>query len=691
MKNFSLLFNGKKIIVEIGEIAKQTNGSVLVRFDDTVVLSTVCCAKTSKNEDFFALTVNYEERQYSAGKIPGNFSHRENQTEHSILSARLIDRAIRPMFDNSFNNEVQVVNTVLSYDENASPEIASLIGTSLALNLSEIPFNGPIAGVRIAKINDQLIINPNLIQQKQSSLDLIVTGDEYAISMVEAGASQISEEEILAALKIGHQEIKKLCSFQKDIISQIGSKLKMHLNIPNEKFKQDVISKIDLKILNKIFMNPINQQEEIEKFKQTIISSYENEKYLTEDEKTNTLFLVRNILESIISNEIKKIIVEQKTRLDGRKMDEIRHLDAHVNILPRTHGSAIFTRGQTQVISVTTLGTLNDKQIIDNLTNETSQYFMHHYNFPPYAVGEVGKIGAPKRREIGHGKLCERALSYVIPDIHEFPYTIRVVSDVVESNGSSSQASICASCLSLMSAGVPIKAMVSGIAMGLFTLGDKYAILTDIQGLEDHYGEMDFKVAGTQKGITALQMDIKTKGITYQILKETLMQAKKARGEIRIFMQNIISEPSKKLSSYALKVKKININVNKIGELIGHSGKNINNIINCCDNCKIDIQDNGEVVIYHRNEEMIAKAIGMIMEITKDIKIGDIFIGTVMRIENYGIFVNLFGNTNGFCHISQLSNKFVKNINDFININDQLKFKVIDVDDKGRINLSCKL
>lgn len=688
MKTFSLLFNNKKIIIEIGEVAKQASGSVIVKFNDTVVLSTVCYSKIFKED--FILNVNYEEKQYSVGKIPGTFSRRENQTEHSILSARLIDRAIRPRFNVYFNHEIQVINTVLSYDENASPEIASLIGTSLALSISEIPFDGPIAGVKIAKINNQLIINPSLEQQKQSILDLIVTGDDYAINMVEAGAFQISEQEILDALKIGHQEIKKICRFQKEIIAQVGSKSKVNLNIPSEKFKQNVISKINQKVLNEILINHFNQQEEIEKFKQNIISQYENQEYQTESEKINTLFLVKNILELIISNEIKKNIVKKKMRFDGRKMNEIRLLNAKINILPRTHGSAIFTRGQTQVISTTTLGTLDDKQIIDNLTHETSKYFIHHYNFPPYAVGEVGKISMPKRREIGHGKLCEKALNYVIPDINEFPYTIRVVSDVVESNGSSSQASICAGCLSLMSAGVPIKAMVSGIAMGLFTYGDQYVVLTDIQGLEDHYGEMDFKVAGTNLGITALQMDIKTKGITYQILQESLAQAKKAREQILIFMKNIISKPSQKLSLYAVKAKKININANKISELIGHGGKNINNIINCCDNCKIDIQDNGEIIIYHFNEEMIEKAINMIKEITKEINIGDILVGKVIRIENYGIFVNLFGNINGFCHISQFSSNLIKNVNDFVNINDKLKFKVIEIDDKGRINLSLK-
>lgn len=700
MDKFELSFNNKKITIEINELARQADSSVLIRFDDTVVLSTVCCSKQSKNDSFMPLVVDYEEKQYAIGKIPNNFSRREiKNSEHKILSARLIDRIIRPMFNHDFRNEVQVVNTVMSFDVNSSSEVAAIFGTSLALCISDIPFSEPVAGVQIARINNEFIINPSLEQRKKSDIDLFVAGNIDTINMIEAGASQINEKEIFEALLFAHNEIKKLCLFQKELILKAGKKKREIVFISDQKIKNDIYSKINQQI-KKIFLisDAIEQQKKINELKEEIISEYDNNNYQSEAEKIDTIYIVKKNVELIIAEKVRELIIEKKIRPDGRKLDEIRSLDAKIDFLPRTHGSALFTRGQTQVVSTTTLGTLNDKQLSDDLNGETFKYFFHHYNFPPYSVGEIGKIGIPGRREIGHGKLCEKALSYVIPSINEFPYTIRVVSDVLESNGSSSQASICAGCLSLMSAGVPIKEIVSGISIGLFANGDlnkketSYTILTDIQGIEDFFGDMDFKIAGTKNGITALQLDTKIKGINYEVIKKSLAQAKKAREEIRIFMENIIKKPREKVGEYALKFKKINIDVSKISELIGSGGKNINNIISKCDNCIINIENNGEIIIYHVNNDKINQAIKMIKNVVKDVKIGDIFTGIIKRIENYGIFVNLFANVDGLCHISEISNQFNNiNLNNNFKIGDTIKVKIIDINEKGQIKLSQKL
>lgn len=700
MDKFELSFNNKKITIEINELARQADSSVLIRFDDTVVLSTVCCSKQSKNDSFMPLVVDYEEKQYAIGKIPNNFSRREiKNSEHKILSARLIDRIIRPMFNHDFRNEVQVVNTVMSFDVDSSSEVAAIFGTSLALCISDIPFSEPVAGVQIARINNEFIINPSLEQRKKSDIDLFVAGNIDTINMIEAGASQINEKEIFEALLFAHNEIKKLCLFQKELILKAGKKKREIVFISDQKIKNDIYSKINQQI-KKIFLisDAIEQQKKINELKEEIISEYDNNNYQSEAEKIDTIYIVKKNVELIIAEKVRELIIEKKIRPDGRKLDEIRSLDAKIDFLPRTHGSALFTRGQTQVVSTTTLGTLNDKQLSDDLNGETFKYFFHHYNFPPYSVGEIGKIGIPGRREIGHGKLCEKALSYVIPSINEFPYTIRVVSDVLESNGSSSQASICAGCLSLMSAGVPIKEIVSGISIGLFANGDlnkketSYTILTDIQGIEDFFGDMDFKIAGTKNGITALQLDTKIKGINYEVIKKSLAQAKKAREEIRIFMENIIKKPREKVGEYALKFKKINIDVSKISELIGSGGKNINNIISKCDNCIINIENNGEIIIYHVNNDKINQAIKMIKNVVKDVKIGDIFTGIIKRIENYGIFVNLFANIDGLCHISEISNQFNNiNLNNNFKIGDTIKVKIIDINEKGQIKLSQKL
>jgi polyribonucleotide nucleotidyltransferase len=539
-QTFTLEFEGRHLQVETGEIAKQADGSVFLRFGDTVVLSTACCADEPKEGDFFPLTVDYVEKQYAAGRIPQSFLRREGRPdEHATLSARLIDRPIRPLFADGFRNEVQIVNTVMSCDPDNSPEMTAMLGASLALCVSDIPFDGPVAGVIVGRVDGKLIIDPTVEQKAKSDINLTVAGTASAIMMVESGADQVPEEEMLDAIMFGHEAIKKLCAFEEEIIKAIG-KAKRHIDLysPDPAIKADIEGRIKERLVKAIsIVDKLTRQDAIDALKKEIIDDYDGRKYDTEKIHAKTMMMVNDILEGMVAEEVRRLIIEDKVRPDGRKVDEIRPLDAQVDLLPRAHGSAMFTRGQTQVISTTTLGPLSDAQIIDNLTAETSRRFMHQYNFPPYSVGEIGRIGTPGRREIGHGALGERALSYVIPSEEEFPYTIRCVADVVESNGSSSQASICASCMSLMAAGVPLKAMVSGIAMGLITNdptrspdkeNNHYTILTDIQGLEDHFGDMDFKCAGTEKGITALQMDIKIHGVTREVLSEALAQAHKA-------------------------------------------------------------------------------------------------------------------------------------------------------------------
>ncbi len=697
-RTFKLDFAGKQLVVETGEIAKQADGAVLVRYDDTVILSSAVGSNEPKNTDFFPLTVVYEEKQYAVGKIPGSFHRREGRPgENATLTARLIDRPIRPLFDEGFRNEVQVVNTVLSVDQDASPEMTALFGSGLALGISNIPFEGPVAGVLVGRVNGEFIINPSLEQRSKSDIHLAVAGTLDAINMVEAGAQEVSEEDMLEALMVGHEAIKKLCNFQLSIIQEVGvAKREIPLYRVDVTLDKDVRTLAQARLVKAISTKEkLERETKIKAVKDDVITTYESKAYSDRETEDKTLKQVDAILETIIAEEVRRLITEDKVRPDGRAVNEIRPLNSQVDLLPRVHGSALFTRGQTQVLSVVTLASLNDVQIIDNLTDEDQKRFMHHYNFPPFSVGEVGRMGSPGRREIGHGALGERALSYVIPSEEAFPYTIRVVSEVLESNGSSSQASICASSMALMAAGVPITGMVSGIAMGLITSGPldgkhPYTILTDIQGLEDHFGDMDFKVAGTKKGITALQMDIKIRGINRAIIQEALKEALRARTVIREHMEETITIPRDDVARYAPKLQQLRIPADKIRDVIGQGGKIINGIIEQCNGVKIDIEQDGRVMIYHQDREPINRAKAMIEALTREAKVGEIFEGKVVRVEAYGVFVNLFGDVDGMVHVSKLAQKRVEHPSDVVKLGQTLKVKVTEIDEKGRVALSHK-
>lgn len=695
-QEFHYEFGGRGITIETGEIAKQADGAVIVRYGDTVTLSTAVASHTPKEGiDFFPLTVSFEEKLYSVGKIPGGFLRREGRpSEHATLSARMIDRPIRPLFTEGFRNEVQVVNTILSVDQDASAEMAAMLGTSLALCISDIPFNGPIAGVKVGRVDGELIVNPTAEQADQSDIDLTVAGTKYALNMVEAGAKEVSEEDMLAALMFGFEKVKELCEFQETIIEKIGKeKREIPLYHVDEELEKEVKDQFEQPIRQAVSIEKkLERYAKIDELTQQAIDAFAQKEYASEQEKALVLKQVGQICHQIEADEVRRLIIEDKVRPDGRKIDEIRPLDSQVDLLPRVHGSALFTRGETQVLSTTTLGALNENQIIDDLTEVEAKRFMHHYNFPPYSVGETGRMGSPGRREIGHGALGERALSQVLPSVDEFPYTIRTVADVLESNGSSSQASICAGTMSLMAAGVPIKAPVAGIAMGLIMDEEsgKYTVLTDIQGMEDHFGDMDFKVAGTENGITALQMDIKVNGITRDIFDEALKQAHKARLEILKNMEGAIAEPRKELSKYAPKIAMMQIDPDKIKDVIGPGGKMINQIIAESDNVKIDIDDDGKVVIYHMDQAAINHAKDMIAEIVKEAKVGEIYAAKVVRLEKFGAFVNLFGHTDGLLHISKISHNRVDKVEDVLKIGDIIDVKVMEIDNKGRINVSAK-
>ena len=704
-KVFELDFHGRKIVVEHGELAKQADGAVLVRYNDTVVLT---AAVVSKNvnllSDFFPLTVNYQEKLYSVGKIPGGFIKREGRpSEAATLAARMIDRPMRPLFPEGFKNEVQVISTVLSVDQDCSPELTAMLASSLAVSISKIPFNGPIAGVKVGRVDGKFVINPTPEQLERSELDLTVAGTKDAINMVESSAKQVSEDIMLEALMFGHKAVKELIKFEEKIIKEIGEEKMEYETLTPDKEMIERITALATKKMDKALRikDKLKKYAAIDEVKEEIIELYtkENEEILKDQELKELLAKVNMVLSDIEYNLFRSIVVKEKKRADGRKMDEIRPLSTGIDLLPRTHGSALFTRGETQALSVTTLGALGEHQIIDGLGLEDQKRFMLHYNFPQFSVGETGRYGAPSRREIGHGALGEKALAQVIPSEEEFPYTIRVVSEILESNGSSSQASICAGCMSLMAAGVPIKAPVAGIAMGLITHEDEYTILTDIQGMEDHLGDMDFKVAGTKDGITALQMDIKIKGITEEILKEALAQAKKARLEILKVIAKQIKEPRKEVSKYAPKMETFMINPAKIKDVIGRGGETITKIICEASNVtevtnvnavKVDLEDDGRVVIYHTDRDIINKTKQMIEEIVREVEVGKIYEAKVVKIEDFGCFVQLWPGCEGLVHVSQLANERVDKVEDVVKLGDEIIVKALGPDKKGRQNFSRK-
>uniref|UniRef100_UPI003AAAD339 polyribonucleotide nucleotidyltransferase n=1 Tax=Massilicoli timonensis TaxID=2015901 RepID=UPI003AAAD339 len=691
---FSMDFCGRTLTVETGEIAKQAGGSALVRYNDTVVLSTATASKQAKEGiDFFPLTVTFEEKLYSVGKIPGGFLRREGRpSEHATLSARMIDRPIRPLFADGFRNEVQVVNTVLSVEQDCDPAMTAMLGASLALCLSDIPFNGPIAGVIVGRVDGEYVINPSQEQMERTDIVLHVAGTKYAVNMVEAGAKEVSEEAMLGAILFGHEHIKKLVAFQEEIVAAAGkAKRQIELYEIPAALNEEVRALVQERMVKAVQIHEkLERYDAIDALEAEMVEHYEAKEYESEKSKAQTIKFVKEICHDITKEEVRRLITVEKVRPDGRKLDEIRPLDSQVDILPRVHGSALFTRGETQVLSVCTLGPLNDNQIIDDVTEVESKRFMHHYNFPPYSVGETGRMGSPGRREIGHGALGERALSQVIPSVERFPYTIRLVAEVLESNGSSSQASICAGTMALMAAGVPISAPVAGIAMGLVKQGEHYTILSDIQGMEDHLGDMDFKVAGTPKGITALQMDIKIDGLSKEIFEEALAQAKIGRAQILENMLSAISEVRSEVGRYAPKIHQMHIPVDKIPDVIGPKGKMINQIIEACNDVQIDIEDDGKVIIYHMDKEPIEHAAAMIEDVIREAKVGDVFEGEVVRIESFGAFVHLFSSTDGLLHISEISHERVEKVEDALKLGDKVKVKVIKIDNKGRVNVSAK-
>ncbi|MCD5028055.1 polyribonucleotide nucleotidyltransferase [Enterococcus asini] len=688
---FETTWGGRPLKVEVGQLAKQANGAVLVRYGDTVVLSAAVASKEAKDTDFFPLTINYEEKMYAVGKIPGGFIKREGRpSTDATLTARLIDRPIRPMFADGFRNEVQVTNIVMSVEQDCAPSMAAMLGSSLALAISDIPFDGPIAGVEVGRVNGEYVLNPTVEQAQQTDIELTVAGTKNAINMVESGAKEVSEEDMLGALLFGFDAIKEMVAFQEEIVATVGKeKMAITLLQVDPALKQDIYNNYYSVMKTAVMTEEkLAREDEIEKVKETVKEVY-GEKYAEDENIAQITKEIKQVAEDLEKDVVRELITIDKIRPDGRKLDEIRPLASEVGILPRVHGSGLFTRGQTQALSACTLAPLGEHQIIDGLGVEESKRFIHHYNFPQFSVGSTGRAGSPGRREIGHGALGERALFQVIPDEETFPYTIRLVAEVLESNGSSSQASICAGTLALMDAGVPIKAPVAGIAMGLVSDGENYTILTDIQGLEDHLGDMDFKVAGTRDGITALQMDIKIQGITEQILTEALSQAKKARFEILDQLESTLPAPRKELSPYAPKIEMIQIDPEKIKVVIGKGGDTINGIIEET-GVKIDIDQDGKVSIASSDAEMIQKAIKIIEELTKEIKVGEVYLGKVVRIEKFGAFVNLIKGKDGLVHISQLANERVNKVEDVVKLGDEVLVKVTEIDRQGRVNLSRK-
>lgn len=690
-QTFEMTFAGRPLVVEVGQVAKQANGAVVVRYGDTTVLSTAVMSKKMATADFFPLQVNYEEKMYAAGKFPGGFNKREGRpSTDATLTARLIDRPIRPMFAEGFRNEVQVINTVLSYDENASAPMAAMFGSSLALSISDIPFNGPIAGVQVAYAAEDFIINPSAADKEVSHLDLTVAGTKEAINMVESGAQELSEDIMLQALLKGHEAIQELVDFQNYIVAAVGKeKAEVELLQVDADLKAEIETAYYDQLAKAVQVEEKLAREAVtQAVKEEVLASYQ-ERFAEDDDKDTILRDVAEILEQMEHAEVRRLITEDKVRPDGRRVDEIRPLDAEIDFLPKVHGSGLFTRGQTQALSVLTLAPMSDTQLVDGLDPEYKKRFLHHYNFPQYSVGETGRYGAPGRREIGHGALGERALAQVLPSVEEFPYAIRLVAEVLESNGSSSQASICAGTLALMAGGVPIKAPVAGIAMGLISDGTNYTVLTDIQGLEDHFGDMDFKVAGTRQGITALQMDIKISGITPAILEEALAQAKVARFEILDVIESTIAEPRPELAPTAPKIDSIQIPVDKIKVVIGKGGETIDKII-AETGVTIDIDEEGLVQIFSSDQDAIDRAKTIIYDLVREAKVGEVYTVPVVRIEKFGAFVHLFNKTDALVHISELSWKRTEHVEDVVKVGDMVTVKIIKIDEKGRVDASIK-
>lgn len=690
-KVFKTEWANRPLTIETGQMAKQANGAVLVRYGDTVVLSTATASKEPRDGDFFPLTVNYEEKMYAAGKIPGGFKKREGRpADEATLTARLIDRPIRPLFPKGYRHDVQIMNIVLSADPDCSPEMAAMIGSSMALSVSDIPFQGPIAGVNVGYVDGQYVINPTVEQKEQSRLDLEVAGHKDAVNMVEAGASEITEKEMLDAIFFGHEEIKRLVAFQEEIIDYLKPEKSEFVPVERDAEVEEKVTALTqekgLKEAIQTF-DKKEREENIDAVRDEIVESFEDEE---DPENEAVLAEVNAILNDLVKEEVRRQIADEKVRPDGRKPDEIRPLESEVGLLPRAHGSGLFTRGQTQALSVLTLGALGEYQLIDGLGPEVEKRFMHHYNFPNFSVGETGPVRAPGRREIGHGALGERALKYIIPDTQDFPYTVRIVSEVLESNGSSSQASICGSTLALMDAGVPIKAPVAGIAMGLVTRDDNYTILTDIQGMEDALGDMDFKVAGTKDGITAIQMDIKIDGLTREIIEEALEQARVGRLTILEHMLQTIDQPRPELSAYAPKVETMTIKPDKIRDVIGPGGKKINEIIDET-GVKLDIEQDGTIFIGAVDQAMINRAREIIEEITREAEVGQTYNAKVKRIEKYGAFVELFPGTDALLHISQIANERINKVEDVLKLGDSIEVKVTEIDGKGRVNASHRV
>ena len=690
-QTFEMTFAGRPLVVEVGQVAKQANGAVVVRYGDTTVLSTAVMSKKMATADFFPLQVNYEEKMYAAGKFPGGFNKREGRpSTDATLTARLIDRPIRPMFAEGFRNEVQVINTVLSYDENASAPMAAMFGSSLALSISDIPFNGPIAGVQVAYAAEDFIINPSAADKEVSHLDLTVAGTKEAINMVESGAQELSEDIMLQALLKGHEAIQELVDFQNYIVAAVGKeKAEVELLQVDADLKAEIETAYYDQLAKAVQVEEkLAREAATQAVKEEVLASYQ-ERFAEDDDKDTILRDVAEILEQMEHAEVRRLITEDKVRPDGRRVDEIRPLDAEIDFLPKVHGSGLFTRGQTQALSVLTLAPMSDTQLVDGLDPEYKKRFLHHYNFPQYSVGETGRYGAPGRREIGHGALGERALAQVLPSVEEFPYAIRLVAEVLESNGSSSQASICAGTLALMAGGVPIKAPVAGIAMGLISDGTNYTVLTDIQGLEDHFGDMDFKVAGTRQGITALQMDIKISGITPAILEEALAQAKVARFEILDVIESTIAEPRPELAPTAPKIDSIQIPVDKIKVVIGKGGETIDKII-AETGVTIDIDEEGLVQIFSSDQDAIDRAKTIISDLVREAKVGEVYTVPVVRIEKFGAFVHLFNKTDALVHISELAWKRTEHVEDVVKVGDMVTVKIIKIDEKGRVDASIK-